>query len=214
MSGPLMPQATAVWLIDNTTLTFDQVGEFCSMHPLEVQALADGDIGQGIKGRDPIAVGELTREVIKACEEDPNGRLKLARSPVPRAAERTKGPRYTPVAKRQDKPDGIAWLVRNHTELADSQIVKLIGTTKNTIGAVRDRSHWNSANIHARHPVDLGLCTYMELSQAVEKARSKMTAEDRAALEEKDRARLSAATEEPADAPKKAPSIEDLFRQQ
>ena len=212
MPGPLMPQATAVWLIDNTTLTFDQVGEFCSMHPLEVQALADGDIGQGIKGRDPIMVGELTRDVIKACEADPKASLRLAKLPVPRAAERTKGPRYTPVAKRQDKPDGIAWLVRNQTELADSQIVKLIGTTKNTIGAVRDRTHWNSANIHARHPVDLGLCTYLELSQAVEKARSKLTGEEREAFEAKDRARLSVAAEEPSDAPKKAPSIEDLFR--
>lgn len=211
MSGPLMPQATAVWLIDNTTLTFDQIGEFCSLHPLEVQALADGDIGQGIKGRDPIAAGELTRDVIKGCEGDTAKSLKLAKLSVPRAAERTKGPRYTPVAKRQDKPDGIAWLVRNHTELADSQIVKLIGTTKNTIGAVRDRTHWNSANIHARHPVDLGLCTYMELSAAVEKARSKMTSEEREALEAKDRARLEVDTPA-ADEPKKAPSIEDLFR--
>lgn len=211
MSGPLMPQATAVWLIDNTTLTFDQIGEFCSMHPLEVQALADGDIGQGIKGRDPISVGELTRDVIKSCEADSAKSLKLARLSVPRAAERTKGPRYTPVAKRQDKPDGIAWLVRNHTELADSQIVKLIGTTKTTIGAVRDRTHWNSANIHARHPVDLGLCTYMELSAAIEKARSKMTSEEREALEAKDRARLEVDAP-PPDEPKKAPSIEDLFR--
>ncbi len=211
MSGPLMPQATAVWLIDNTTLTFDQIGEFCTMHPLEVQALADGDIGQGIKGRDPIAVGELTRDNIKMCEADSGKSLKLAKISVPRAAERTKGPRYTPVAKRQDKPDGIAWLVRNHTELADSQIVKLIGTTKNTIGAVRDRTHWNSANIHARHPVDLGLCTYMELSGAVEKARSKLTSEEREALEAKDRARLEVDTPA-AEEPKKAPSIEDLFR--
>lgn len=212
MSGPLMPQATAVWLIDNTTMTFDQVGEFCGLHPLEVQALADGDIGQGIKGRDPIAAGELTRAVIQKCEEDPSASLKLAKLQVPRAAERTKGPRYTPVAKRQDKPDGIAWLVRNQTELADSQIVKLIGTTKNTINAVRDRTHWNSSNIHARHPVDLGLCTYMDLSQAVEKARSKMTSEEREAFEAKDRARLNVDTETPSDEPKKAPSIEDLFR--
>jgi uncharacterized protein len=211
MSGPLMPQATAVWLIDNTTLTFEQVGEFCEMHPLEVQALADGDIGQGIKGRDPITSGELSRDIISACEADATKSLKLSKLSVPRAAERTKGPRYTPVAKRQDKPDGIAWLVRNHSELADSQIVKLIGTTKNTIGAVRDRSHWNSANIHARHPVDLGLCTYMELSTAVEKARSKLTAEQRDALEAKDRARLEIA-DAPPEENKRAPSIEDLFR--
>jgi len=212
MSGPLMPQATAVWLIDNTTLTFEQVGAFCELHPLEVQALADGDIGQGIKGRDPIAVGELSRENINACQEDQNKQLELSKLPVPRAAERTKGPRYTPVAKRQDKPDGIAWVVRNQTELSDAQIVKLIGTTKNTIGAVRDRSHWNSANIHARHPVDLGLCTYMELSTAVEKARSKLTSEEREVFEAKDRARLEINEAPPEEKNKKAPSIEDLFR--
>ena len=211
MSGPLMPQATAVWLIDNTTMTFEQIGEFADLHPLEVQALADGDIGQGIKGRNPIAEGELSRENIKECEEDPTKRLKLLKLAIPRAAERTKGPRYTPVAKRQDKPDGIAWLVRNQTELSDAQIVKLIGTTKNTINAVRDRTHWNSANIHARHPVDLGLCTYLDLSQAVEKARSKMTAEEREAFEAKDRARLEV-DETPQEENKKAPSIEDLFR--
>jgi hypothetical protein len=211
MPGPLMPQATAVWLIDNTTLTFEQVGEFCSLHPLEVQALADGDIGQGIKGRDPLASGELSRDLIKACEEDPSKKLMLSKLDVPRAAERTKGPRYTPVAKRQDKPDGIAWIVRNHSELADSQIVRLIGTTKTTIAAVRDRTHWNSANIHARHPVDLGLCTYMDLSTAVEKARSKLSSEDRESLEAKDRARMEASSTSEEDA-KKAPSIEDLFR--
>lgn len=211
MSGPLMPQATAVWLIDNTTMTFEQIGEFADLHPLEVQALADGDIGQGIKGRNPIAEGELSRENIKECEEDSSKRLKLLKLAIPRAAERTKGPRYTPVAKRQDKPDGIAWLVRNQTELSDAQIVKLIGTTKNTINAVRDRTHWNSANIHARHPVDLGLCTYLDLSQAVEKARSKMTAEEREAFEAKDRARLEV-DETPQEENKKAPSIEDLFR--
>ena len=115
MSGPLMPQATAVWLIDNTTLTFEQVGEFCSLHPLEVQALADGDIGQGIKGRDPVASGELSRDVLKDCEADPSKRLTLLKLDVPRAAERTKGPRYTPGAKRQDKPDGSAWIGRNHS---------------------------------------------------------------------------------------------------
>ncbi len=212
MSGPLMPQSTAVWLIDNTTMTFEQIGAFCDMHPLEVQALADGDIGQGIKARDPIEVGELTREMIASCEADPAARLKLARLAVPRAAERTKGPRYTPVAKRQDKPDGIAWLVRNQSELTDSQIVKLIGTTKTTIAAVRDRTHWNSSNIHARHPVDLGLCTYMDLSAAVEKTRAKLTSEERDVLEAKDRARLEADAPPPPEESKKAPSIEDLFR--
>ena len=211
MTGPLMPKATAVWLVDNTGLTFDQIGALSELHPLEVQALADGDIGQGIKGRDPIANGELTKEEIDLCEADPNARLVMSKLAVPRAAERTKGPRYTPVAKRQDKPDGIAWLVRNHTELSDSQIIKLIGTTKTTIAAVRDRTHWNSGNIHARHPVDLGLCTYMELSGAIEKARSKLSSEDRDALEAKDRARLQT-DDQPKEEAKKTPSIEDLFR--
>lgn len=211
MTGPLMPKATAVWLIDNTGLTFDQIGALSELHPLEVQALADGDIGQGIKGRDPIANDELTKEEIARCEADPNARLVMSKLAVPRAAERTKGPRYTPVAKRQDKPDGIAWLVRNHTELSDSQVIKLIGTTKTTIAAVRDRTHWNSGNIHARHPVDLGLCTYMELSGAIEKARSKLSSEDRDALEARDRARLQT-DDQPKEETKKTPSIEDLFR--
>ncbi len=211
MTGPLMPKATAVWLVDNTGLTFDQIGALSELHSLEVQALADGDIGQGIKGRDPIANGELTKEEIARCEADPNARLVMSKLAVPLAAERTKGPRYTPVAKRQDKPDGIAWLVRNQTELSDSQVIKLIGTTKTTIAAVRDRTHWNSGNIHARHPVDLGLCTYMELSGAIEKARSKLSSEDRDALEAKDRARLQT-DDQPKEETKKTPSIEDLFR--
>lgn len=206
MSQPLMPKATCVWLIDNTALSFDQIGEFCSMHALEVQAVADGEVAQGIIGRDPIAAAELTREEIARCEADPSARLKILKPKLPRAAERTKGPRYTAMAKRQDKPDGIAWLVRNHPELADSQIGRLLGTTKNTIGAVRDRTHWNSANIKARHPVDLGLCTYLELNAAVEKARAKLTPEERGAIETRE------AEPVPEEAKKETvPSIAELF---
>lgn len=206
MNQPLMPKATCVWLIDNTALTFEQIGAFCNMHALEVQAVADGEVAVGIIGRDPIAAGELTRQEIRRCESDPAARLKMAKSPVPRASERTKGPRYTAMAKRQDKPDGIAWLVRNHPELSDGQISKLLGTTKNTIAAVRDRTHWNSANIKPRHPVDLGLCTYLELNAAVESARAKLTPEEREAIERRE---LEAEEEEkPATT---TPSIAELF---
>ena len=174
MSTPLMPKATAVWLIDNTSLSFEQIGDFCVMHPLEVQAVADGDVATGIIGRDPIAAGELTREEIARCESDPSARLKIISTTLPRATARSKGPRYTPVAKRHDKPNGIAWIVRHHPELPDSVISKLLGTTKSTIQSVRDRTHWNTPNIKAQHPVDLGLCTYTELNAAVEKVRARL----------------------------------------
>jgi hypothetical protein len=166
-----MPKATAVWLVDNTGLTFEQVAEFCGLHPLEVQGIADGEVAVGIQGMDPVTSGELTREEIVRCEGDPTARLATAKSNLPQPSKRTKGPRYTPVAKRQDKPDGISWLVRHHPELKDSQIARLIGTTKTTIQAVRERTHWNSPNIRPRDPVLLGLCSQIDLNAAVEKAR-------------------------------------------
>ena len=171
MVQPLMPKATAVWLVDNTTLTFEQIAEFCSLHRLEVQGIADGEVAIGIQGADPIASNQLTKAEIERCEGDPSARLKLSKSDLPNPLKRTKGPRYTPVAKRQDKPDGIAWLLRHHPELKDSQICRLIGTTKNTIQAVRDRSHWNSPNIRPRDPVLLGLCSQSDLNALVTKAR-------------------------------------------
>ena len=171
MNQPLMPKATAVWLIDNTTLNFDQIAAFCELHPLEVQGIADGEVAIGIQGMDPVTNGQLVREEIERCEKDPTARLRMATSDLPQPAKRTGGPRYTPVAKRQDKPDGIAWLLRHHPEIKDSQIAKLIGTTKTTILAVRDRSHWNSPNIRPRDPVLLGLCSQSELNIIVEKAR-------------------------------------------
>jgi len=171
MPQPLMPKATAVWLVDNTSLSFDQIAEFCGLHPLEVQGIADEEVAVGIQGHDPIATGQLTREELDRCQADPSAHLKMAVQNLPQPAKRTKGPRYTPVAKRQDKPDGIAWLLRHHPEIKDSQIAKLIGTTKNTIQAVRERTHWNSPNIRPRDPVLLGLCSQSELNLIVEKAR-------------------------------------------
>ena len=167
MSSPLMPKATAVWLIDKTSLTFDQVAEFVGMHPLEVQAIADGEVAQGIVGYDPVANGQLTRDEIAKCEADPAGRLSLLASTTPLPKKRGKGARYIPVSKRTDRPDGIAFLLRNHPELGDTQIEKLLATTKETIGKVRDRSHINTANIKPRDPVILGLCTQSELNVAL-----------------------------------------------
>lgn len=164
-----MPKATAVWLIENTALSFDQIGEFCKIHPLEIQAIADGEVAIGMVGMDPIMNGQLSRAEIERCQNDPTARLKLAERDIPLPAKRVKGPRYTPVAKRGDKPDAIAWLVKHHPELPDAVIGKLIGTTKPTINAVRDKSHWNSPNITARHPVVLGLCNQADLDEAVSK---------------------------------------------
>jgi hypothetical protein len=166
-----MPKATAVWLIENTTLNFEQIADFCGLHPLEVQGIADDEVAIGIVGQDPTANGQLTREEIERCQKDPGSRLKMLKQDIPMPAPRTKGPRYTPVSKRQDKPDAIAWLLRHHPELSDAQVSKLIGTTKQTIAAVRDRSHWNSPNLRPRDPVLLGLCSQGDLNAAVTKAR-------------------------------------------
>ena len=170
MRSPLMPKATAVWLVENTSLTFDQIAEFCGLHPLEVQAIADGEVATQMLGLDPVANGQTTMAEIERCQADPDARLKLLETAIPPQYQRHKGPRYTPVAKRQDKPDAILYLLRNHPELSDAQICKLVGTTKPTINAVRDRTHWNSPNLKARHPVGLELCTLEELDQAVTKA--------------------------------------------
>jgi hypothetical protein len=165
-----MPKATAVWLVENTSLTFDQIADFCGLHPLEVQAIADGEVATQMLGLDPVANGQTTGAEIERCQADPDARLVLSESAIPPQYIRHKGPRYTPIAKRQDKPDAIFYLLRNHPELSDAQICKLVGTTKPTINAVRDRTHWNSTNIKARHPVSLGLCTLEELDQAVTRA--------------------------------------------
>ena len=170
-NAPLMPKATAVWLVDNTALTFDQVADFTKMHPLEVRAIADGDAAQGIKGMDPISTGQLTRDEIEKGEKDPNYRLKLGESKValPPAAKK-KGPRYTPVSRRHERPSAILWLVRNHPELKDAQIMRLVGTTKTTIASVRDRTHWNASTLTPMDPVTLGLCSQIELDFEVQRA--------------------------------------------
>ena len=175
---PLMPHATATWLVDNTALSFEQIAEFCGLHILEVQAMADDLASSKYTGRDPVHSGELTHEEIEKGQADPNYRLKMQRAPVD--VSRTKGPRYTPVSKRQDKPDGIAWIIRNHPEISDAQIGKLIGTTRNTINAIRERSHWNIANIQPKDPVTLGLCSQRELDAAVAKAAKRAGHEEEA----------------------------------
>ena len=167
MAFPLMPKATAVWLVENTSLTFEQIAEFCGLHPLEIQAIADGEVASQMQGLDPVANGQTTAEEIARCQADPSARLQLSPQAIPPQFVKHKGPRYTPVAKRQDKPDAIAYLLKSHPELSDAQISKLIGTTKPTIAAVRDRTHWNSPNIKPRHPVGLGLCTLEELDRAI-----------------------------------------------
>ena len=170
MVTPLMPKATAVWLVQNTALTFEQIADFCGLHQLEVQAIADGEVALQMQGLDPVANGQTTAEEIERCQKNPDARLTLAAQAVPEVLFKHRGPRYTPIAKRQDKPDAIAWLVKNHPELSDAQISKLIGTTKPTIAAIRERTHWNAPNIKPRHPVSLGLCTMAELDAAVARA--------------------------------------------
>ncbi len=168
---PLMPKATAVWLVENTALTFDQIADFCKLHPLEVKAIADDEGVQSIIGRDPIVAGQLTRDEIAKGEADPKYKLKLAVSKVhlPEPT-RKKGPRYTPVSRRQDRPNAILWLVRNHPELKDSQIMRLVGTTKSTIESIRERTHWNAANLQPMDPVTLGLCSQIDLDFEVHRA--------------------------------------------
>ena len=168
MAQPLMPHATASWLVDNTALTFEQIAAFCGLHILEIQAIADDTAATKLTGRDPLRAGELTLEEIERAQADPSYRLQMQKAPD--EVRRTKGPRYTPVSKRQDKPDGIAWIIRNHPEITDGQISTLIGTTRTTIAAIRDRSHWNIANIQPKDPVTLGLTTQRELDALVAKA--------------------------------------------
>ncbi|GGF82740.1 hypothetical protein GCM10007301_48560 [Azorhizobium oxalatiphilum] len=170
-NAPLMPKATAVWLVENTALTFEQIGDFCKLHSLEVKGIADGEVAQGIKGLDPISTGQLTREEIDRGEKNPNYNLKLQESKV-RLPEpkRRKGPRYTPVSRRHDRPNAILWLTRNHPELKDAQIIRLVGTTKATIQSIKDRTHWNSPQLSPMDPVTLGLCSQIDLDLEVQRA--------------------------------------------
>jgi len=173
MALPLMPKATAVWLVDNTSLSFQQIGNFTGMHELEIQAIADGEVAAGIVGVNPITNGELTLEEIKRCEDKPKNNLKLSKSDIPKPKPRSKGARYTPVSKRQERPDAIAWMLRNNPELTDAQVCRLLGTTKQTISSIRSRTHWNMTNITPQNPVILGLCTETELQKAISTANKK-----------------------------------------
>ena len=179
MALPLMPKATAVWLIEKTALSFTQIAEFCGMHPLEVQAIADGEVAAGIVGYDPVANAQVTAEDIRRCEADPDARLKLLPPTLP-PPKRGRGARYTPVAKRNDRPDAIAFLLRNYPQLSEAQLGKLLGTTKETIQKIRDRSHWNSANIKPRDPVILGLCSQTDLNAAIALANERLEREGKA----------------------------------
>ncbi len=181
--GPLMPKATAVWLVENTSLSFEQIADFCKLHPLEVKGIADGEVAAGIKGLDPVTTGQLTRDDIERAQGNPDYRLKVAESKVklPEQKRVKKGPRYTPVSRRHDRPNAILWLVRNHPELKDAQIMRLVGTTKTTIQQVRERTHWNSASLQPMDPVTLGLCSQIDLDFEVQRA-----AKDRPQVEPQD----------------------------
>lgn len=170
---PIMAKATAVWLVDNTTMTFKQIGDFCGLHELEVQGIADGDVATGVKGFDPVANNQLTQDEIDTAEKDPLHKLKLKFNPAAQGEEKRRGPRYTPLSKRQDRPNSILWLVKFHPELADAQIAKLVGTTKPTIQSIRERTHWNISNMEPIDPVALGLCKQSELDAMVQKAAAK-----------------------------------------
>ncbi|MEL6586680.1 MAG: DUF1013 domain-containing protein [Pseudomonadota bacterium] len=191
MNKPIMAKATAVWLVDNTTLTFKQIGDFCDLHELEVQGIADGDVAVGVKGFDPISNNQLTQAEIDAAEKNPLQKLKLKYNAAAQGEEKRRGPRYTPLSKRQDRPNSILWLVKFHPELTDAQIAKLIGTTKPTIQSIRERTHWNIANMQPIDPVALGLCKQTELDAAVQKAAAKKAAEGEPMSDEERRKLLS-----------------------
>jgi hypothetical protein len=192
-----MPKATAVWLVENTSLTFEQIAAFCGLHVLEVKGIADGDVAQGIKGLDPVTSGQLTREEIEAAEADPSQELHLAepKVAVPETPTR-KGPRYTPVSRRQDRPNAVLWLLRNHPELKDSQIMRLVGTTKPTIAQIRDRTHWNAPNLQPQDPVTLGLCSQIDLDNEVKKAARRLERERKEAMKGMEKAGTLLPTEE------------------
>ena len=189
MSKPLMAKATAVWLVDNTTISFKQIADFVGLHELEVQGIADGDVATGVKGFDPIANNQLTQEEIDTAQDNPLHKLSLKYNPAAQGEEKRRGPRYTPLSKRQDRPNAILWLVKFHPELADSQISKLVGTTKPTITTIRERTHWNISNMQPIDPVALGLCKQSELDAAVQKAAAKK-AKDGEAMSDDERRKL------------------------
>lgn len=177
MAQPLMPKATAVWLVENTKLTFEQIADFVGLHKLEIQAIADGEVAIGMNGMSPITSGQLSLAEIARCEDDSRTKLKMSKSDLPQAVMRSKGPRYTPVTKRADKPDGVMFLIKTYPQLQDSQIARLIGTTKETIAKIRDGGHWNKTNIKPRDPILLGLCKRIDLEAALLKADRRLARE-------------------------------------
>jgi hypothetical protein len=211
MSKPLMAKATAVWLVDNTTISFKQIADFVGLHELEIQGIADGDVAAGVKGFDPIANNQLDQEEIDRAEGDPTHKLKLKHNPAATGEEKRRGPRYTPLSKRQDRPNAILWLVKFHPELADAQISKLVGTTKPTIQSIRERTHWNIANMQPIDPVALGLCKQSELDAAVQKAAAKKAKEGAAMSDDERRKLLSTEQSLEAEAEPRMPTaIEGL----
>ncbi|MDF1873749.1 cell cycle transcriptional regulator TrcR [Vannielia sp.] len=206
MNKPLMTKATAVWLVDNTTLSFKQIADFCGLHELEVQGIADGDVAAGVKGFDPITNNQLTQDEIDAAEKNPAHKLKLKFNAAATGEEKRRGPRYTPLSKRQDRPASILWLVKFHPELTDAQIGKLVGTTKPTIQAIRERTHWNIQNIQPIDPVALGLCKQTELDAAVQKAAAKKAREGESMSDDERRKLLSTEQSLTADPEPKIPT--------
>ena len=189
MNLPLMPKATAIWLVENTSLSFRQIGNFCGMHELEIKGIADGEVGAGIKGLNPITNNQLTKEEIERCSNDSDLELQIITNEISAKTEQSKKKKkYTPLSKRQDRPDAVYWLIRNHPELKDSQVARLVGSTKSTIDAIRNRTHWNMANIRPQDPIGLGLCRQIELDEAIAKAeRSMKRAQKKKEKEERDR---------------------------
>ncbi len=211
LNKPLKPKASAVWLIDNTTLAFEQIAEYTGLHVVEIQALADEEVGRGIIGESPIQCGELTAEEIERCEKDQNAQLQILKRDGPSLKVRAKGPRYTPVARRNDKPDAIAYLVKHHPEVSDAQICKLVGTTKPTIQAIRDRTHPNSTTLNPRNPTEIGLCTYAELDKAIRKGlKAKGIDPDVKAAEDAAKREAANAAQEAAEAESKANDLSNF----
>ena len=211
MAEILMPKATAVWLVDNTALSVEQIADFTGLHHLEIKGIADGDVAAGVRGSDPVASGQLDRAELDKAEADPAYRMTASKPKYAELQERKKGPRYTPLSRRQNRPDAIAWLVRNHPELTDAQISKLIGTTKTTIEAVRERTHWNSPNIKPTDPVTLGLCTQIDLDAQVSKAsaRRKQMEEDGQVIIEEDT--LKPADDQDGESSNSPTTLDELF---
>jgi len=188
---PFMPKATAVWLVENTTLTFKQIANFCNLHELEIKGIADGDVAKGIKAYNPILAGQLTREIIDECSKDPEQKLILNQKSENVEVKERKRPKYTPLSKRQDRPDAILWLIKNSSELTDGQISKLVGSTKGTVSLIRKRSYWNFSNLRAKDPVLLALCTQETYQKAIEKAKRRVEREKKAKLKEEKKAKVS-----------------------